>query len=557
MQSLEKALLEHELITLRIIGEWWELDLTGVQKPECVKVLSEALGQLDMPTEMSYLGPEEAGALNDLVQAGGQMPVATFERKHGAVRQMGPGRLEREEPWLDPVSAAEALWYRGFLYRYFDETDDSELVEFYYLPKPLIDQFASGESYPEDTAEHPHTSLSPVAQPEEHVAVVTDAVDDLTAVLASAQREPIREGTLQLFAPLMLNRDPDRHQMLLTLAWEMKFLRKTDAGARPARPAIGWLEKNREEQLRDLADAWSRSNWNELCHTPGLRCEGSGWQNDPILARTTVLDALPRTSDWFQLNELISYVKATDPDFQRPNGNYDTWYLLDVDSGEYLTGFENWNLVEGRLLRFIIQGPLVWLGLVEVTSLRLQDADVLYRLTPRSIDWLENRLVPVVEVNVPIVVRDDATLLVPFNTNRYHRFQVARVSEAEVPEPGKPFAYRITPGSLNLAREQGIDPERLLRFLAEASDRPIPASTRRAIERWAKFGTEGRLENVVILRVREADTLQKLRNNPKTRPYIAEAIGDLAAVVRLGDWIELRRAAAQLGLLLDTPASTS
>ena len=111
MHSLEKALFDHELITLRIIGEWWELDLTGEQKPACVKSLSEALGRLDMPTELSYLGPEEASALEDLIQAGGQMPVAKFERNHGAVRQMGPGRLEREEPWMDPVSAAEALWY--------------------------------------------------------------------------------------------------------------------------------------------------------------------------------------------------------------------------------------------------------------------------------------------------------------------------------------------------------------------------------------------------------------------------------------------------------------
>ena len=32
---------------------------------------------------------------------------------------MGPGKMEREEPWLDPANAAESLWYRGFLFRGF------------------------------------------------------------------------------------------------------------------------------------------------------------------------------------------------------------------------------------------------------------------------------------------------------------------------------------------------------------------------------------------------------------------------------------------------------
>lgn len=93
-----------------------------------------------MPQELLYLSPEEGAALRDLIQAGGQMPVATYSRAHGEVRLMGPGRLEREEPWFDPVSPAESLWYRGFLYRGFDETAEG-LIEFYYLPDEMLAQF--------------------------------------------------------------------------------------------------------------------------------------------------------------------------------------------------------------------------------------------------------------------------------------------------------------------------------------------------------------------------------------------------------------------------------
>ncbi len=74
----------------------------------------------------------------------GRVPVAVFGRTHGDVRMMGPGRMEREEPWMDPVSATEALWYRGFVYRAFDETAEG-VMEFYFLPQDFMDSFPQPE----------------------------------------------------------------------------------------------------------------------------------------------------------------------------------------------------------------------------------------------------------------------------------------------------------------------------------------------------------------------------------------------------------------------------
>ena len=125
MRSLEQALIDHELLTLRVMGEWWELDLTGTAKNDAVEALAEALVRVDMQQEMIFLPPEEEAAMSDLAEQGGRAPVAVFSRTHGDVRMMGPGRMEREEPWLDPISATEALWYRGFVYRGFDETAES------------------------------------------------------------------------------------------------------------------------------------------------------------------------------------------------------------------------------------------------------------------------------------------------------------------------------------------------------------------------------------------------------------------------------------------------
>jgi hypothetical protein len=116
---------------------------------------------------------------------------------------------------------------------------------------------------------------------------------------------------------------------------------------------------------------------------------------------------------------------------------------------------------------------------------------------------------------------------------------------------GRPYQYCITPRSLQLAGEEGITPERILQFLSEASDLPLPPSTRRCITRWAERGVEARLEEVVVLRVGDVEILETLRHNPKTRDLIDQSLGELAAMVRKENWRALQAAAAQLGLLLD------
>ncbi|MCA9932855.1 MAG: helicase-associated domain-containing protein [Ardenticatenaceae bacterium] len=549
MRTLEQSLIDHDLIALRVIGEWWEQDLTGMDKVACVKLLAEGLATLDMSLEIQYLSPEETAAMQDLIAAGGRIPVSTFARAYGEVRQMGPGWLEREEPWFDPANVAESLWYRGFLYRGFDDTAEGT-IEFYYLPTEMMAQFGStavSAATPLD-----HDTLSPTTPPIEYSTAVLDSVDDLTTILAIAQRYGLDANPLPQLSSHLINNNPDRLSLLLTLAYELNFLRKGEAGSKVAntavtKTAVAWLQQTRESQLRTLVEAWSSSNWNDLCHTPELACEGEGWQNDPILARTALLDALPRNDNWYAIGDLVAFIKESDPDFQRPDGNYDTWYIRDRIADAYVSGFAHWDLVEGRLLRFLLRGPLSWLGLVELAA----DDGGLFRLTERALAWLHTQPAAGHDVSVPIVVQADASVLVPYNADRYQRFQVARISDAAPYQPGKPYLYHLTPNSLAQAQEQGISAERVLQFLQKVSARPLPPSTKRAIERWAERGVEGVLETAVILRVRDAAILDTLSQNPKTRDYLGQRLGDLAVTVRREHWQAFREATAQLGLLLN------
>ncbi len=557
MRSIIRALEDHELITLRVIGEWWELDLTGSNQKEAVGALAARLAQVDMQQELYYLPQEEMAALQDLVGQGGRVPVAAFSREHGEVRMMGPGRMEREEPWLDPVSAAEALWYRGFLYRGFDEGGDG-LLEFYYLPDEWLDQFPR-EQQPQIEETVTSTSLNTavshlqsVSPPTEVQTAVTDAVDDLTTLLALALNNNLQMEHGAELDTWLLNPDPERRSLLLTLAREMGMIKEAQQGWRPTKTAVTWLKQSRDGQLQALAEAWSRSPWNDLCHTPGLNCEGDGWQNDPLTARTALLDGLPRNTEWYALTDLVAHIKKTEPDFQRPDGNYNTWYIRDVASGDFLKGVETWEQVEGRLLRFLVEGALTWLGMVETAAAGTATAGTAaYRLTPRALAWLQDEDPQPDRVEVPIVVHPDGRVQVPTNANRYQRFQTARICEPQPVVPGKPFLYRLTPCALANAKAKGIQPSRILEFLESVNGRPLSKSVRRAVTRYAERGVEARLEDVIVLRVSDSTILETLRSNPKTRDYIGESLGENAAVINRQSWPKFHAAVAQLGLLLD------
>lgn len=557
--------MDHDLLVLRVIAEFLGLDLTGADKAASAHELAQFLSQIDLQQEMAYVEPEEGAAIADLLAQGGRVPVAAFERQHGPLRQMGPGRMEREEPWLDPVSVTESLWYRGFLYRGFDGTAEGA-IEFYYIPKELLAQLSGGERAPSQAAptavaeptrpiaiapaQSPGLVPVPSVDPSTIRAAATDAVDDLTTLLALAQRTGLLPDRLPDLETLLIRPMRDRRSLLLTLADETGLLRRTEGRLRPRPAAIDWLKLSREAQLRAIVVAWKDSSWNDLCHTPGLVCEGDGWQNEPQLARDALLERLPRSTDWYRVRDIVDLMRAHDPDFQRPDGNYDTWYVRDAAAGQMLSGFENWDRVEGRLLRHLLEGPLHWLGMTEMAA-ELPTGEACYRLTDRAMSWLLDEPPPADEVRVPLVVQPDGTLLVPLNAGRFERFQAARVADVEPLLPDKPYRYRITPASLAGAREEGIAPERVLQFLEKASGRPVPTSVQRGITRWAEQGVEGRLQREIVLRVKDEKILETLRTNPRTRDLIGESLGDLAVAIRAGDWEAFRQATAQLGLLLD------
>jgi hypothetical protein len=399
---------------------------------------------------------------------------------------------------------------------------------------------------------HEHSEI----EPESVRPATTIIVDDLTTLLAYLQvgRVPV-DGLLQhaaegLAAHGLGQHDPASVALLLSLASELGLAANEEGIFKPiANPARQWLEQTRPRQVRALAEAWRNSTqFNELWHTPGLQPEDTGWRNDPRLARQTILSDLEIElhQGWWAVDELIQTIKAEEPDFQRPAGDFESWYIRDATTGDYLRGFEDWDRVDGAVLRFILTGPMHGLGLVDLgndgTLCRLT---VYGRALCGEADWPDPP-----EDRPHLTLQSDGKILAPRTLSRYERFQLARITEWG--EAGDPYTYRLTAAGLQRAAEQNIQADAIRAFLRRTSGEDLPRPIAQLLERWSGTGeADVWLSRAVILRASTPEALQYILETPELRRYLGATLGPTAVIVRTGQEQDLAAALLQHGILAD------
>jgi hypothetical protein len=517
------------------MADLWEAPVEATSAGQMAEALATFIAQPErVRAAYQALPAAVRAALDALVAAQGRMPVAAFERRFGQVRPMGPGRLERERPWLAPISAAEALWYRGFIFRAFDRIGGAP-VEVFFVPSELYEVLAPE---PEDEA------LDLRASPPAPSARSEDAplLDDLTTLLCFVHNSevvltPSGEWPLKArrsLAPML--RDPDgatspvasgRFAWLLHLATCLGWLRSEDGRLRlvPG-PALAWLQSDAEAQRALLVDAWlNDAAWNDLAHVPTLKLEMThAWSYDVQRARRAIAALWQewRASNAGTTEDFVCYVHARAPDFARPDGRYDTWYVRDARTGEFLHGFEHWARVDGALVRYLVEGPLRWLDASPRTD---GEADSAFCVTAGG------------EVRIAHALR-------------YERFQLARVADwQETRADG--YVYRLSPRALARARKQGIRVARVIAFLEQHSQQALPDSLRRALLRWEERGTEVRIAPRVMLRAANASTMEALLRLPRLRRLVVARCGPDCVLLRQRDLAEARQVIAESGLLVD------
>jgi hypothetical protein len=540
MPDLKQSLLGHDLGHLRIIAEGWGLELDAPDAQSGREALVDMLRDQDLLVEVLEALPEDALlGFKTLLQKTGRAPWSQFTRRFGVVREMGPGKRDRERPDRMPVSAVEVLWYRGLIGRaFFEAARGTE--EFVYIPEDfltLLSKTSVGkkEQYGKTSA----MVLGRAAIPAECASQfpVTDHILDHACTLLVGLRIGFEEILLGAYPQIFI-------QELLASLGILE-----PAGVPNPVATREFLEAPRGEALSQLAQTWIHSpSHNDLHHVPNLKPEGE-WTNNPLDTRRFILhllSALP-SGTWWSLSAFIADIHQHHPDFQRPSGDYDSWFIRDTRTGEFIRGFEHWQDVEGELIRYLITGPLHWLGITDLASPEGEDKITAFRYSSWAPVLIEGEIPgDLVEGEELVHLLSDGRLNVPRGVPRTVRYQIARFCLWEGENPHE-YRYRLSSGSLGKAQESGLKISHLLSILHHNSE-TIPPNILTALERWDHHGTQAKIQPATILRVRSPQILDALRKSRAAR-YLGDSLGPAAIILKPGTEPKVLAVLTEMGYL--------
>lgn len=538
MPDLTHRLQSLDLGFLEIVAELWGVELKAPDARGALSPLTRALLNPSLVIEIVDALPGDARqALDALILHAGWMPWARFTQKFGPLREVGPGKRDREKPYLDPISPTEILWYRALIGRDFLRRG-GQLQECAYIPDDLL------ECLPPVKTEQPQPPGRPASPGETaHIQLAADRVLDHACTLLAALRlgEPRRSPGVETWQP------PFR--VVYALLAGMKLI---TSGEQPvpedARP---FLEMSRGEALAWLVRGWHESTtFNELRLIPELTCEGA-WHNDPVAARERLLAHLSEIPEgrWWNIDAFIQAIYALEPDFQRPAGDFDTWLIRDAHSGDPLNGIQHWARVDGALIRYLVTGPLHWLGMVDLAAPAQGERPTAFRFSA----WSERLLLgqPITELDQedqPLVALSDGTLTAGTHTPRLARYQASRFC-SWVAETATLYTYNLNPASLSVAAAQGLKISHLETLLNKYGEAP-PPSLIAALRQWDQKGGQVRIHPAVVLRVEDPRILQALRESPAGR-FLGDPLGPTTVILNPGAEEKISAALARLGYLSD------
>lgn len=543
MPDLRNSLSRMDFNQLKIVAEKWKLPFSAPDAREGVNQLVDHLLDLGVLEEiLDTLTSPEKEALLWLDSLEGKEPWPHFTRRFGEVREMGAGRLDRERPDRDPISPAEGLWYRALVARGFFETDSGPL-EFAYIPEDIRSMVMILLGPENSSLPREFICRKAILRERKHLLTASDICLDHTCTLLSGLR---------------MNLDPDVHlpsvsqnevDFYRTLFSTMSLL--ADDGTPTPEKIRNFFDKPLKERFLLLWQSWRESDTHQdLSLTPDIQIEGilglnSGRVRELVISLLKNLD--PKT--WWSIESFISQVKENYPDFQRIGGEYDSWYIKSKSTGEYLRGFNHWDDVEGALLKYLLAGPMHWLGLLDLGLIEEDGQPASFRFSAYADNLINNQVPSLTGRNTEKVqIRSKGEIRMTTNVPHKTRYQVARFCDWH-PVKAEAYLYAISPASLSRAEKQGLRVAHLLSLLKKYSE-AIPPNILAALERWEKQGVQSSVAQKTILRLGSPAVLKSLKKSKASR-YILEQLGPTVVIIREGSEDKIAEVLVELGFFLE------
>lgn len=495
MRTLRAYLADYPRPWLEGLAQWLGV-APGLWEPEEVaaRLAAHLLQPKVFETLIASLSPAARAALDHVRGANPPLSWHAFVRLYGPVREMGPTRLLREQPWRDPQSPGEELVYRALVFRRLiqreGQWEEVALVPAEYallLPPPAAAQ---------------HVRLLPCSNPETVQHAGDAFLEDFVTLVSFVYNEgmqvdregrPLRSDLLRVgerfiepLRPTDLLRPPPRVHLLFHHAYALGFLYREGNHLRVRfRRLLRWLRQPRAYQKFTLWRAWAVSaQWHDLWFVEDLELGDSGWNRSPEEPRRRILAQLASLPEgtWYRVQDVARLLWERDPDFYRQGGEYDSWPVRRRSDGRWLRGVEHWHEVEGALIRFCITGPLYWLGAAALGT--LPEGESCFALTEAGSRWLRGRSEPMRQERPPARLAADLSVYLPEKVHPLDRFRISRFAEWEASRPQ--FRYRITRQSWLRGLKQGLPPDRIFRFLYELTNGNVPETVVQTLKHWTR-----------------------------------------------------------------------
>ncbi|HNO31792.1 MAG TPA: helicase-associated domain-containing protein, partial [Anaerolineales bacterium] len=246
------------------------------------------------------------------------------------------------------------------------------------------------------------------------------------------------------------------------------------------------------------------------------------------------------TGKWWSIPAFVKAIKDKYPDYQRPAGDYDSWFIKRESDGQFLRGFAYWDLIDGALIRYVIQ-MLHRLGRVSLAVPEDGKEPTAFLLLSCFPEKKEEK--------GKIVISSNGKVTVSRYFSRAVRYQIARFCEWSG-EKNDEFNYSVSARSLKRASEQGLKAEQLLAMLVKYTNGTVPPALVKALKRWDLHGSEARVESLLVLRVSSPEVMEEMRKS-KAGKFFGEMLSPTTVIVKSGAIEKALAALAELGLLAD------
>lgn len=525
------------------LAQLWGVPLPNTSGAAATALADAMLTPSTVARLLTALSPQERAALERVIAEGGCIKATLLEREFGPLRPHEHYPSPRTYLLALPTrpSATERLFILGLIH-----PKQQNRQRRYCIPSDLLALLPAVP--PRDRTLHlpeaaaPPNLIAANVWYLEYTIVMILTLAQAGALEMLPERGLSKASMLRLAKRWGMSKDELRgitYEQHWTYVYFLRLVLQSagllriaaDQKLRPGNATLEWLKAPRLERLRQLLTGWVISDWDELKRLLFIEMRNYPWDRDLAATRRAILALLAAVPPqrWIAWPHLLDEVQRVDPDFARPEGNYDTWRLFN-HRGQSLDGYANWRAVEGELLKASIGTSLHWLGLTDLGSEAANNGVagpvVAFRLNEYGAALLTQAVPPSAASSPPLRVQGTFEVVVPPRAAPFDHFQISRIAVWSAgSSPDEATIYKLTKASVQAAVEQGISAEAMLSFLEQASASELPPNVAYSLREWAGKQGQITLRRAAVLQVEDPLLLEQLRRDRRIRLPPIEAVG--------------------------------